>query len=37
MQELIFMKDYKNNEALRKSFFELATNTFGLNFENWYQ
>ncbi len=37
MQELIFMKDYQNNEALRKSFFELATNTFGLSFENWYQ
>ena len=37
MQELIFTKDYKNNEALRKSFFELATNTFDLSFENWYQ
>lgn len=37
MQELIFTKDYKTNEALRKSFFELATNTFGLSFENWYQ
>ncbi|MED5017764.1 GNAT family N-acetyltransferase [Paenibacillus chibensis] len=37
MQELLFTKDYKNNEALRESFFELATNTFGLNFENWYQ
>jgi len=31
------MKDYKNNEVLRTSFFELATNTFGLSFENWYQ
>ncbi|HBU80992.1 MAG TPA: GNAT family N-acetyltransferase [Paenibacillus sp.] len=37
MQELIFMKNYKNNEALRKSFFELAVNTFEINFENWYQ
>lgn len=37
MQKLIFVKDYKNNETLRKSFFELAHNTFGLNFENWYQ
>ncbi|PQP90280.1 GNAT family N-acetyltransferase [Paenibacillus sp. AR247] len=37
MQEFIFTKDYKNNEPLRKSFFELATNTFGLSFENWYQ
>lgn len=37
MQEFIFMKDYKNNEVLRKSFFELAANTFDLKFENWYQ
>lgn len=37
MQKFIFTKDYKNNEALRKSFFELATDTFGLSFENWYQ
>ncbi|GIO87046.1 GNAT family acetyltransferase [Paenibacillus faecis] len=37
MRELIFTKDYKNNETLRKSFFELATDTFGLSFENWYQ
>ncbi|MGG4478999.1 GNAT family N-acetyltransferase [Paenibacillus illinoisensis] len=37
MQEFIFKKDYKNNEVLRKSFFELAANTFDLKFENWYQ
>lgn len=37
MQELIFMKNYKNNEVLRKSFFELAINTFDINFEDWYQ
>ncbi|WP_405171595.1 GNAT family N-acetyltransferase [Paenibacillus sp. FSL H8-0280] len=37
MQELIFMKNYKNNEVLRKSFFELAVNTFEINFEDWYQ
>ncbi|MDN4604966.1 GNAT family N-acetyltransferase [Paenibacillus sp. F6_3S_P_1C] len=37
MQELIFTKDYKNNETLRTSFFELATNTFGLSFKQWYQ
>lgn len=37
MEKFIFMKDYKNNDALRKSFFELAANTFGLSFENWYQ
>jgi ribosomal protein S18 acetylase RimI-like enzyme len=33
--ELIF--DYKDNEALRKSFNELSQNTFGINFEEWYQ
>lgn len=37
MQEFIFTKDLKNNESLRKSFFELAADTFGLSFENWYQ
>ncbi|MCP1182171.1 GNAT family N-acetyltransferase [Paenibacillus sp. 1781tsa1] len=37
MQELIFMKNYKNNEVLRNSFFELAVNTFEINFEDWYQ
>lgn len=37
MQKFIFTKDYKNNEALRKSFFDLAADTFGLSFENWYQ
>jgi GNAT superfamily N-acetyltransferase len=37
MQEFIFKKDYKNNETVRKSFFELAANTFDIKFENWYQ
>ncbi|KGP78541.1 MULTISPECIES: GNAT family N-acetyltransferase [unclassified Paenibacillus] len=37
MQEFIFKKDYRNNEALRTSFFELAANTFDLKFENWYK
>lgn len=37
MQEFIFKKDYRNNEALRTSFFELAANTFDIKFENWYQ
>ncbi|MEJ8546681.1 GNAT family N-acetyltransferase [Brevibacillus borstelensis] len=37
MQELTFVKDYKNNEALRKSFFELAASTFGIHFETWYR
>ncbi len=32
-----FYKDYKNNEELRKSFNELATLVFGLNFEDWYK
>lgn len=31
------MKDYKNNENLRKSFNELATMVFGIDFEDWYQ
>lgn len=33
----MIMKDYRNNEALRKSFNRLAEKTFGLNFEDWYQ
>ncbi|NOU98525.1 GNAT family N-acetyltransferase [Paenibacillus planticolens] len=37
MEELKFFTDYKNNETLRKSFFELADRTFGLKFESWYQ
>jgi len=37
MEELIFAKDYKRNDALRKSFSELATETFGIHFEEWYQ
>ncbi|MBQ4524008.1 MAG: GNAT family N-acetyltransferase [Lachnospiraceae bacterium] len=31
------MKNYKENEALRLSFNELAGKTFGLDFEDWYQ
>lgn len=30
-------KNYRDNEAQRASFNKLAENTFGLNFENWYQ
>ncbi|WLD92309.1 GNAT family N-acetyltransferase [Alkalihalobacillus sp. AL-G] len=37
MTGLTFYKDYKNNEKLRKSFNELATLIFGINFEDWYQ
>jgi GNAT superfamily N-acetyltransferase len=33
--ELVY--NYKENEALRKSFNELSQNTFGINFEEWYQ
>lgn len=31
------VKGYRDDEALRRSFNELAEATFGLNFENWYQ
>jgi predicted N-acetyltransferase YhbS len=37
MQELQFIKDYRNNELLRTSFFGLAADTFGLQLERWYQ
>lgn len=30
-------RDYRDNDALRHSFNELAIETFGLNFEHWYQ
>jgi hypothetical protein len=33
LNELNYMKDYKNDEYLRKSFNELATMVFGINFE----
>lgn len=31
------LKHYRNDDALRRSFNDLAEATFGLNFENWYQ
>jgi len=37
MEQLHFIKDYKNNEVLRKSFNSLANQIFGINFEEWYQ
>ncbi|MGG0821430.1 GNAT family N-acetyltransferase [Paenibacillus turicensis] len=37
MQEFTFVKNYKNNETLRKSFFELAKRTFDISFEDWYE
>lgn len=37
MENLVFLKDYKNDQPLRKSFNQLALNTFGIQFESWYQ
>ncbi len=37
MNGLTLWKDHKSNEKLRKSFNELATSVFGINFEEWYQ
>ena len=31
------VKGYRDNDLLRGSFNELAKETFGLNFEDWYQ
>lgn len=35
--EVMIKKGYWGNDALRKSFNELAGKTFGLSFEGWYQ
>ena len=37
MGNMIFVKNYRDNDKLRSSFNELAGKTFGLNFEDWYQ
>ncbi|WP_314585748.1 GNAT family N-acetyltransferase [Paenibacillus terrigena] len=37
MQEPRFVKDYKHDEVLRKSFSELAHSTFEISFEEWYR
>ncbi|MBS4199238.1 GNAT family N-acetyltransferase [Bacillus sp. FJAT-49732] len=37
MGKLRFIKDYKGDEGLRKSFNALANNIFGIDFEEWYQ
>ncbi|MFJ8064031.1 GNAT family N-acetyltransferase [Psychrobacillus sp. NPDC096426] len=37
MGELQFIKNYRDNEQHRESFFELANSVFGLNFKGWYQ
>ncbi|MDF9845427.1 hypothetical protein M2105_006485 [Paenibacillus sp. PastF-1] len=34
MYNLQFVKDYKQNEQLRNSFFALAADTFGLELES---
>ncbi|MCH4890072.1 GNAT family N-acetyltransferase [Acidaminobacter sp. JC074] len=35
--DIKFIKDYKNKESLRKSFSQLALDTFGIHFEKWYE
>ncbi|MDQ1147002.1 GNAT superfamily N-acetyltransferase [Bacillus sp. SORGH_AS 510] len=37
METLVLEKGYKDNVALRNSFNELALQTFGIEFETWYQ
>ncbi|GHH99311.1 GNAT family N-acetyltransferase [Neobacillus kokaensis] len=34
---LQFIKNYKENDQYRESFFELANSVFGLNFASWYE
>ncbi|SES62678.1 Acetyltransferase (GNAT) domain-containing protein [Oceanobacillus limi] len=37
MSSVTFFKDYRGNDKLRKSFNELSSLVFGINFEEWYQ
>lgn len=37
MSTLQFFHNYRENKQLRESFFELATKTFDLHFEEWYE
>ena len=37
MSEYKVIKNYRNDDVLRGSFNELAKNTFGIDFEDWYQ
>ncbi|KQL54405.1 hypothetical protein AN964_13465 [Heyndrickxia shackletonii] len=37
MNNITFIKDYKDNNKLRSSFNELANSVFGIRFEEWYQ
>lgn len=32
-----YIEDYKDNKYYRESFFELARDTFGIDFEKWYE
>jgi len=34
--EYTFVRDYRDDDALRKSFSQLAKKTFGIDFERWY-
>ncbi|WP_045516395.1 hypothetical protein [Neobacillus niacini] len=36
MKKYTFVKGYRENEPLRDSFNQLATKTFGIDFEAWY-
>ena len=37
MSDYKMISDYMNNDIYRISFNKLAINTFGLDFEQWYQ
>lgn len=37
MERLQFINNYRDEEQYRKSFFELANDVFGLNFEKWFE
>lgn len=37
MNQYDFISDYKENVTLRESFNKLASNTFGIQFEDWYK
>ena len=36
-KEYIFIKDFKDNSSLRKSYNELTNRTYGFDFEQWYE
>ncbi|PLR80164.1 GNAT family N-acetyltransferase [Bacillus canaveralius] len=37
MKPFQFIKDYKNEQQLRESFFQLADNVFAINFQGWFE